>query len=143
MWQALENTIARVGPGGSLFIAIYNDQGRTSGRWRAVKRTYNRLPRRVRPAYALLTMLPLELRTLASAAIRGRLGQYFSEWTKGRERGMSRWHDLLDWIGGYPFEVAKPEDVFRFCRSRGLELVELSTAGGGLGNNQFVFHRPA
>jgi 2-polyprenyl-6-hydroxyphenyl methylase/3-demethylubiquinone-9 3-methyltransferase len=56
---------------------------------------------------------------------------------------MSRWHDLLDWVGGYPFEVAKPEDVFRFCRTRGLELVELSTAGGGLGCNQFVFRRPA
>ena len=143
MWQALENIIARVTPGGSLFIAIYNDQGRKSRRWRAVKRTYNRLPRRVRPVYALVVTLPLELRTLASAAIRGRPGPYLSEWIKGRERGMSRWHDLLDWVGGYPFEVAKPEDVFRFCRSRGLELVELSTAGGGLGNNQFVFRRPA
>ena len=56
---------------------------------------------------------------------------------------MSHWHDLLDWVGGYPFEVAKPEDVFRFCRTRGLELVEIATAGGGLGCNQFVFQRPA
>ncbi|MGH8511739.1 MAG: hypothetical protein ACREU9_02645 [Gammaproteobacteria bacterium] len=28
------------------------------------------------------------------------------------EAGMSYWHDLIDWIGGYPFEVAKPEEIF-------------------------------
>jgi 2-polyprenyl-3-methyl-5-hydroxy-6-metoxy-1,4-benzoquinol methylase len=143
MWQALENTIARVAPGGSLFLAIYNAQGQRSRRWLAVKKTFNRLPRRLRPAYALVVMLPTEVRTLASAAVRGHPGEYFSEWINGRERGMSRWHDLLDWVGGYPFEVAKPEEIFRFCRTRGLELVELATAGGGLGNNQFVFQRPA
>ncbi len=21
-------------------------------------------------------------------------------------RGMSKWYDLVDWVGGYPFEVA-------------------------------------
>jgi SAM-dependent methyltransferase len=143
MWEALENTIARVAPGGSLFVAIYNDQGRTSRRWGAIKRTYNRLPEPVRPVYAVGAMLPLELRMLVGATIRGRPREYFFSWIKGRERGMSRWHDLLDWVGGYPFEVAKPEDVFRFCRQRGLELVELTTAGGGLGCNQFVFRRAA
>lgn len=29
-------------------------------------------------------------------------------------RGMSKWHDLIDWIEGYPFEVAKPEQIFDF-----------------------------
>ena len=52
---------------------------------------------------------------------------------------MSRRHDLLDWVGGYPFEVATPEEVFAFCHDRGFELQELSTCGGGLGCNQFVF----
>ena len=28
-------------------------------------------------------------------------------------RGMNYWHDMLDWLGGYPFEVAKPEMVVR------------------------------
>src|SRR5712691_837198 len=44
MWDALENVGLNVAPGGRLVIAIYNDQGRTSKRWRAVKRMYNRLP---------------------------------------------------------------------------------------------------
>jgi 2-polyprenyl-6-hydroxyphenyl methylase/3-demethylubiquinone-9 3-methyltransferase len=58
-----------------------------------------------------------------------------------KDRGMSLWHDLVDWVGGYPFEVAKAEDVFEFCRWRGYTLRRLVTVGGGLGNNQFVFGR--
>ena len=58
-------------------------------------------------------------------------------------RGMHAWYDLIDWIGGWPFEVAKPEEVFRFQRNRGFALVELTTCGGGHGCNEFVFRRTA
>lgn len=54
---------------------------------------------------------------------------------------MSRWHDLVDWVGGYPFEVAKPEAVFGLYRDLGFRLSSLQTVGGGLGCNQFVFER--
>src|SRR5260221_5232825 len=30
-----------------------------------------------------------------------------------QSRGMSYFTDLLDWLGGYPFEVARPEDIDR------------------------------
>ena len=36
-----------------------------------------------------------------------------------KSRGMSVWHDLVDWVGGYPFEVAKPEEIFDFYRRKG------------------------
>jgi SAM-dependent methyltransferase len=141
MWNALENTCARVGDGGRLFVAIYNDQGAQTVRWRAVKRSYNRLPRALRTPYAVAVMLPTEARMIASATVRGHPLAYLDGWRRAKERGMSRWHDLLDWVGGYPFEVAKPEEVFRFCRDRGFVLDELVTCGGGLGCNQFVFRR--
>jgi 2-polyprenyl-6-hydroxyphenyl methylase/3-demethylubiquinone-9 3-methyltransferase len=54
---------------------------------------------------------------------------------------MSKWRDIVDWVGGYPFEVAKPEEVFEFCRVRGFELENLETQGGSLGCNQFLFRR--
>ena len=50
---------------------------------------------------------------------------------------------MIDWLGGYPFEVAKPETVFGFFRDRGFTLEELKTCGGRLGCNQFVFRRHA
>jgi len=66
----------------------------------------------------------------------------FKEWADTKkERGMSVWHDLVDWVGGYPFEVAKPEEVFDFYRQRGFELLRLKTRGGGLGCNEYVFVR--
>ena len=55
---------------------------------------------------------------------------------------MSAWTDLVDWVGGWPFEVAKPEQIFEFFRARGFDLVYLSTCGGGLGCNEFAFRAP-
>ena len=52
---------------------------------------------------------------------------------------MSRWHDMVDWVGGLPFEVAKPEMIFDFYHDRGFALDRLRTCAGGLGCNQFVF----
>jgi 2-polyprenyl-6-hydroxyphenyl methylase/3-demethylubiquinone-9 3-methyltransferase len=132
-----------VATGGAFFISIYNDQGRKSQRWREVKKLYNQLPARARTPYAVAAMLPTEARSVAGALVRGEIGEYVRGWTNSRERGMSRWHDLIDWVGGYPFEVAKPEEVLDFCRRRGFELTKLLTAGGGLGCNQFVFRRRA
>jgi 2-polyprenyl-6-hydroxyphenyl methylase/3-demethylubiquinone-9 3-methyltransferase len=141
MWGALHHTCERVAPGGMLFVSIYNDQGPKSYRWRRLKRFYNRLPRPLRMPYVVGVMLPRELRILGASTLRGRPRDYVRRWTRPRVRGMSYWHDLVDWVGGYPFEVAKPEEVFHFCRDRNLELVELETVDGGLGCNQFVFRR--
>jgi 2-polyprenyl-6-hydroxyphenyl methylase/3-demethylubiquinone-9 3-methyltransferase len=58
-------------------------------------------------------------------------------------RGMAYTTDLLDWLGGYPFEVARPDAVFDFFRAKGFELFKLRTVGLGLGNNEFVFVRRA
>ena len=66
----------------------------------------------------------------------------FEQWRRRKDdRGMSVWTDLVDWVGGYPFEVSKPEEVFEFYRERGFELTHLMTCGGGLGCNEFVFER--
>jgi 2-polyprenyl-3-methyl-5-hydroxy-6-metoxy-1,4-benzoquinol methylase len=139
MMQALENAALPVAPGGKLLISIYNDQGLYSRMWRAIKRTYNRLPNGLRAAYVALVMAPRELKNVAVAVARLQPGRYIRSWTEyKRHRGMSRWHDLVDWVGGYPFEVATPELVFELYRERGFALIQLKTCGGGLGCNQFV-----
>ncbi len=109
--------------------------------WRAVKARYNRLPPKARKPYAVAVSLPIETRIVLGAIARGDVPSYVSTWTNGWHRGMSRWHDYLDWVGGYPFEVAKPEEVFEFCRDRGFELENMTTCGGGFGCNEFVFVR--
>jgi 2-polyprenyl-6-hydroxyphenyl methylase/3-demethylubiquinone-9 3-methyltransferase len=141
MWNALDLIGARVANGGLLFASIYNDQGTRSRVWRKVKRLYNRLPRGARwtvliPAFVYLWLPPL----LIDIAL-GRGLQSLRHYQ--RNRGMSVWRNAVDWIGGYPYEVAKPEEVIEFCRSRGLVLRKLKTVMGGHGCNEFVFSRLA
>jgi hypothetical protein len=140
MRRAWDNVAQLVAPGGRLFISIYNDQGKSSIRWRQIKQAYNRLPRWIRPLFVVLVMAPSEMLSALSLTMRGRPQEYVRSWSDYKQqRGMSRWHDLVDWVGGYPFEVAKPEEVFSYFRSRGLMLEGMRTCGGGLGCNEFVF----
>jgi 2-polyprenyl-6-hydroxyphenyl methylase/3-demethylubiquinone-9 3-methyltransferase len=142
MWRALELVQSRVDDGGWLFISIYNDQGVWSNAWRAMKRTYNLLPRALRPLLTGIVFAPRTLLGFARSVLLGRPRAYVRQWTDyKRSRGMSRWHDIVDWMGGYPFEVAKPEDVFDFLRVRGFQLERLTTRGGGNGCNEYVFRR--
>lgn len=55
-------------------------------------------------------------------------------------RGMSAWYDLIDWVGGYPFETARPDEIFDFFGSHGLRLERMTTPGGP-SCNEFVFQR--
>lgn len=139
MWQALDNATLPVAPGGLLFISIYNDQGRASHRWRQIKRLYNRLPHALR----FLVLWPAAVRLRGPDTIRDILhGTPFKSWRQyKRQRGMSAWTDVVDWVGGYPFEVAKPEAIFELYRRKGFVLEKLKTCGGGLGCNEFVFRR--
>jgi SAM-dependent methyltransferase len=144
MWKAIDLATRRVADDGLLVLAIYNDQGPWSRAWKVLKRIYNILPGWLRKPYALLVMLPREARIAAVPFLKFKPAAYFALWTAvggDGARGMSRWYDLVDWIGGYPFEVAKPEQIFEFCRQRGFELEYLSTCGGGLGCNEFAFRR--
>lgn len=139
MWQALENVAGLVAEGGTLFIAIYNDQGKFSRRWTRVKRFYNRSARPVQRLCVLVVCVVMWWRRWLKDLLRFRP---FESWNgTSRVRGMSAWWDVIDWVGGYPFEVAKPEEIFHFYHSRGFGLERLRTEGGDSGCNEFVFSK--
>ena len=142
MWQALENAVIPVAPGGKLFIAIYNDTGTQSRRWHAIKRVYNELPKLARKPYAIAVTAPAEAKALAGALLRGPARRLRRSWTEyRRRRGMSKWHDIVDWVGGYPYEFATPDEIFDFYRARGFTLAKMKCGVVGLGCNEFVFER--
>jgi len=92
MRQALEDVAPLVAGGGQFFIAIANDQGRWSRRWRMLKRIYNVLPGFARKRYALAVMGPRELKFLATFILKGRPWGYFSNifnYSARSLRGMS------------------------------------------------------
>jgi 2-polyprenyl-3-methyl-5-hydroxy-6-metoxy-1,4-benzoquinol methylase len=141
MWSALNNVASMVKPGGKLFVAIYNDQGGASRRWTSLKRFYNRAPAAVRPAIVAAVAGWWETRAIFVRAAQGRNPLAFREWRQRKDRGMSAWHDFVDWVGGYPFEVASPDKLFEFVKQRGFSLDKLVTCGSGHGCNEYVFTR--
>ena len=143
MWKGLENAAIPVAPDGKLFVAIYNDTGTQSLRWRWIKKTYNQLPKLLRSPFAMLAIAPDEMKSAIRATIKLRPDQYIRSWTNydQNNRGMSRWHDIIDWVGGYPYEVATPEEIFDFYRKRGFTLTKLKSGKVGLGCNEFVFQK--
>ena len=142
MWEALTLAAVPVAPAGKLFVAIYNDTGTQSRRWRTIKRIYNELPRLARTPFAIAVTLPGELKTIARTTLTLRPGEYLRSWTDYRRlRGMNRWHDIVDWVGGYPYEFATPDEIFDFYTARGFTLTKMKCGGVGLGCNEFVFQR--
>jgi 2-polyprenyl-6-hydroxyphenyl methylase/3-demethylubiquinone-9 3-methyltransferase len=144
MWSAIDLAERMAAPTALVFIAIYNDQGFASKQWTRVKRRYvssGPVGKRVvltasslyfgarRAALAVPQWVYQTVRRLPKPA------------PAPRARGMDRATDLVDWVGGYPFEVAKPEQIFEVFQARGWRLQKLKTCGGGLGCNEFVFSR--
>ena len=139
MWQAMKNVVQLVAPTGCLYVSIYNDQGLTSDIWRFIKRSYNRLPGSTR----YLVLIPAFIRLWLPTATREvfQYGELKTWKTYSTTRSMSAWHDLVDWVGGYPFEVAKPKEVLDFYSQLGFGLQQIKTCGKGRGCNEFVFCR--
>ncbi len=137
MWRGLDLAAARVAPGGALVVALYNDQGGRSALWRSVKKRYCSGP--VQRALVSAVFMPF----LAAVAVYSCLRVHrnpFTYFTEHKDRGMSVYHDWKDWLGGYPYEVARPEQVLSALRTRGFNLVNLRTVSGH-GCNEFVFRR--
>lgn len=131
MWRSLALAAECVAPEGLLFIALYNDQGSISVYWRSVKRLYVAAPL-FRPLLVAVHAPYLFGARWLARALTGRLAL---------ERGMSIWHDMIDWLGGYPFEVATPGAVVAFLRERGFAAVTVKTCGRRHGCNEFVLKR--
>lgn len=142
MRKAIDLVADRVIEGGLLFIAIYHDQGGASRRWATIKRTYQRLPGSAKPAFVAAIASIYEAKFAVSRLARGKNPLPFEDWKrKADDRGMSAWYDWVDWVGGWPFEVATPSQITELMVAKRFKLQKLKTVGNGWGCNEFVFRR--
>jgi SAM-dependent methyltransferase len=139
MWQALHNATRVVADNGLLFVAIYNDQGVLSDIWKRVKHLYNHASRPFQSVMETGFFGYFAGGLFVADVARGR--NPIARYTGAKPRGMILYRNVIDWVGGYPFEVATPHSVFRFFRDRGFVLKELETCGGKSGCNQYVFEK--
>ena len=139
MWRAVSNAAALVAHGGRFYIALYNDQGWLSRFWHAIKKFYVRAPhwiQRIMNVFFFMGFAGL-LTVLDLARLRNPLVRHNGT----ARRGMTLYTDVVDWIGGYPFQVARVADVIAFMRARGFSLDKVIDVGFRQGCNEFVFIR--
>lgn len=127
MWEAIRNSAKRVNSNGLFAISIYNHH-LTSSLWLHIKQFYNRFP-------VLQRLMVLFFGSLI----------YIAKWMLTRqsplkkERGMDFWFDIVDWLGGYPYEYTTSDEIITFVSSLGFDLCQLTPSSTPIGCNEFLF----
>jgi SAM-dependent methyltransferase len=139
LWRALGAVTPLVAPGSTLFIAVYNDRGWVSKAWRLVKRIYNSGPvGRFLVIGVFIPVFAAKGLGVDVLTFRNPVGRYRRY---RQQRGMSIVYDWLDWLGGLPYEVAKPDEITQFLVQRSFRLRKMKPPLHKNGNNEFVFLR--
>jgi 2-polyprenyl-3-methyl-5-hydroxy-6-metoxy-1,4-benzoquinol methylase len=143
MWQAIDNAAALVQPGGLFAIAIYNNVEQRLGgsrMWWQIKHRYVHSSQPVQRLIEAAYTANFAARSLLS--LRNPLAT-IRRYDKENPRGMDFWHDMRDWVGGFPYEYATAGELFNRIHERhGLELIYLNNHDGHI-CNELTFRRPA
>jgi len=143
--RALKCAARLVRPGGLFVFALYH-RVMADFFWRFEKRWYAQASpsaqARARAAYAALFRVGLRL-----------TGRRFDDYLAGyrSNRGMDFYHDVHDWMGGWPYESISPAEVEALMKALGLEKVRSFVGRGrffgrhsgifGSGCDEFVYRR--
>jgi SAM-dependent methyltransferase len=132
MWKSFN--LITIPARNELALCIYSDQGVISRVWRFLKRCYVKHAVS-RPAIIFTSLLTLWLPKILLLPYR-----VIADWKNWKsKRGMSAWHDVIDWAGGYPFEFAKTSDVVTFFQQHGFELTISRPFGRIIKMQEYVF----
>ena len=133
----------RTKPSGLFCLAIYNDQGGGESSLVTYQdKSITRIPPWLRFFWVLVGRGYLRVQVCVGSLglVSGTQCRFVTGRRNDKDRGMSAWHDWVDWIGGLPFEVAKPELIVVPLRQRGFVLENMKTVGKcGWGCNEYVF----
>jgi len=136
MWKAVENSCRLVKKDGVFYVALYVTTPK-SDYWAKIKRRYNgasAFEKRLMEQWYMLfhLFIPYLIRLKDPVA-------YILDYKK--KRGMSYFSDVKDWLGGYPYEHAKIEEVLIFFRKKlNMELINIKTGEACI---EYLFKRGA
>jgi len=130
MWQAIENASKLVAPNGTFILAIYNRHW-SSKSWVAIKWFYNIAPKLIK---FLMIKLFYIIIFIAKFLVT------FKNPLK-KERGMNFYYDVIDWLGGYPYEYASVQELVDFLEPHGFKLVKTYPSLTPTGCNELIFKR--
>jgi 2-polyprenyl-6-hydroxyphenyl methylase/3-demethylubiquinone-9 3-methyltransferase len=130
MHRALEIATQSVKPGGMFVVAIYN-RHLTSSIWKIIKWIYNHLPAL---GQRLLVWSFIPVIFLAKIVVT-------RQNPLRMRRGMDFVHNIIDWVGGYPYEYASIEEMTASLKQLGFETIQVRPANVPTGCNEFVSKR--
>ena len=145
MHRALRQATALVAPRGVFMFALYRKTW-MCGFWKLEKRFYSHAgpgtQKFIRSVYVALYRVALRMR-----------GQPFKEYVRNykNKRGMDFYHDVHDWLGGYPYESISSAGVALAMHTWGLVPVKILVQRGrafgrhtglfGSGCDEYVYRR--
>ena len=130
MNKAVQNTALMVRPGGHLILALYNRHW-SSPTWLIIKWLYGKSPPLIRKAI-LIALFPI---------IYGAKFIVTGKNPKEQSRGMDFYYDVVDWVGGYPYEYASIGEVESFVEQMGFKKIKSILAQVPTGCNEFIFEK--
>lgn len=143
MRRALELAAKMVRPGGDFAFALYRKTP-FCWFWKGEKRWYAHASSGAQAAVRSVYIALIRLRCLLT------LRSYKKHIANYRgARGMDFFHDVHDWMGGWPYESSSPRKVDQLMRSFGLKLLRsfplpwLIVGIFGSGCDEYVYSRPA
>lgn len=135
MWRAIRVATSLVESNGMLAIAIYLKTP-FCRLWRSEKRLYSKAPRLLKSAIFRTYKIIADTYSMLQARDKSSLAA----------RGMNQDHDYKDWLGGYPYESASPEEIEAFVTQLGFQRVRTRNTARrsglmGTGCAEYVFRR--
>ena len=128
---AIRNAVSLVKPGGHFILALYNRHW-SSLPWLWIKWLYVKSPPIVKNllVYALFPVI-----FLAKFIVTGKN-------PLKQQRGMDFYYNVIDWVGGYPYEYASIQEVEELLKFLGFMCKKSLPAEVPTGCNEFVFVSP-
>ncbi|MBL7853063.1 MAG: class I SAM-dependent methyltransferase [Cyclobacteriaceae bacterium] len=116
MWRALENAAELVKPGGTFFISIYA-KGPRYEQDLALKRKFNE----GNFFQKKILLYSFILKRHIWRRLKNRENPF--RWNYQKARGMNVYYDVVDWLGGLPYEVAHESEITAFLVTKGFKIV--------------------
>jgi SAM-dependent methyltransferase len=141
LWRSIKSAAQMVGPKGYLLLAIYR-RTPLCGFWSIEKRVYAHGPALFRGVAQAAFKTLFKVGLLAQGRNPGAYIQSYRS-----NRGMDWHHDVHDWLGGWPYQSAAPDEVIDFVKELGFAPIRTFThmakAFGLFGSHcdEFVFAR--
>lgn len=132
MWEAINNALGMVSPGGYFYLTIYKDDNYEKSI--RIKKKYN--------AASPMGKRLIERKEISKLMVKRMAGlKNPFAWNQKIERGMNIYHDLVDWLGGLPYEAASEDEMLQWGLKNNLELKRILCKGNYGACNYYLFKK--